>query len=776
MESFVFDPLLPAPLLAALWVLAALAALAYVFWRPTRLPLSKRLALGALHLLPCAGLIVLLYRPSIVTITGSSGGKPVLSVFVDSSASMATDDTESGTDRFRQAVTSIKEHLPAWTKDFEVRLHVFDGAPRSVADAAELERVPPNGSSTDLAAAVQAGIAENPKPAIALLISDGIHNASSDLQAAARSARAAGVPFFTCAIGSDVAVKDIGVVLSGSEELAFVGQKMRIPVTITQTGFDNTTVEAELQREGKIVDKKSVRFEKGAAEVSTEFTVSHDSAGLFVYEIVVPPRKNEAVTSNNRRRMSLRVVNERIAILFLEGKPYWDSKFLVRVLRRDPNVLLTTALQIRGDKVIYEPPNSDDEANAKAAPAASPAPSGKPPELPRDPVRPLEDRAFLGGFQVVMLGRDADAFLTPAAIENLREWVARSGGHLVCTRGRPVQETTLTPPLAALLPVAWKTDAEKHLQVKLTERGRALALFEAAAASNPDARPQDTDPSIALKSLPSLVTATSVDKERTLTVVLARGEDNSGQPMAILSVQNYGAGKSVVMEGQGMWRWGFRPPDDTLHGEDVFHAFWTNMIRWLAGSNEFLPSQNIVLRPGKPLYQPGERPVLYVLRREAKEAAQGPALTQPRSYRIDINGGVEGKPPASTQVIAQPVPREANMFQAELDPLDEGQYTARLVDTTPAVDAAFEVLPPLRERLDLRARPDLLQELSALTDARALDIKEFSTLGTLYRDFVKQHKPGSETKRPAWDQPWILGLFLAGFGLAWWTRRKWGAI
>jgi hypothetical protein len=349
METFVFDPLLPAPLLAALWVLAALAALVYVFWRPTRLPLVRRMALGALHALPMAGLIVLLYRPSIVTIAGSSGGKPVLSVFVDSSASMATDDAESGTDRFKLAVAAIKERLPAWSKDFDVRLHVFDGAARSVADAAELERAPVNGSSTDLAAAVQAGIAENPKAAMALLISDGIHNAPSDLQFAARSARAAGVPFFTCAVGSDVAVKDIGVVLGGSEELAFIGQKMRIPATITQTGFDNSLVDVELQREGKVVEKKSVRFEKGAAEVSTEFTVAHDSAGLFVYEIVVPPRKNEAVTSNNRRRMSLRVVNERIAILFLEGKPYWDSKFLVRVLRRDPNVLLTTALQIRGD-------------------------------------------------------------------------------------------------------------------------------------------------------------------------------------------------------------------------------------------------------------------------------------------------------------------------------------------------------------------------------------------------------------------------------------------
>jgi hypothetical protein len=477
--------------------------------------------------------------------------------------------------------------------------------------------------------------------------------------------------------------------------------------------------------------------------------------------------------------------------LFLEGKPYWDSKFLVRVLRRDPNVLLTTALQIRAGKVLYEPPSAPAETPQKKpretvpaiVPVASPAPSAPAkPELPRDPARPLEDRAFLAGFQAVMLGRDTDAFLTPAAVENLREWVARSGGHLICTRGRPVHETTLAPALSALLPVAWRSDTEKHLQVKLTERGRALALFEAGAA---EASAPPGDPAIVVKSLPALVTATSIDKERSLTVVLARGEDQKGQPMAVLSVQNYGTGKAVVMEGQGMWRWGFRPPDDSLHGEEVFRSFWSNTIRWLAGSNDFLPSQNIVLRPDKPLYQAGERPVLYVLRREAQDAppssssassARSTALAAPSQYRIDVTHMDGGKSQPPVTVVAQMVPRETNLFQAELETLAEGQYFARLSDVAPPTEAAFEILPPLKERLDLRARPDLLRELSKATDAAQLDIKELSTLRTLFRNFITQHKPGTESKRAAWDRPWVLALFLAWFGLTWLTRRRWGAI
>ena len=68
---------------------------------------------------------------------------------------------------------------------------------------------------------------------------------------------------------------------------------------------------------------------------------------------------------------------------------------------------------------------------------------------------------------------------------------------------------------------------------------------------------------------------------------------------------------------------------------------------------------------------------------------------------------------------------------------------------------------------------DLNQQL---TDGKTLDIKELANLGTFYREFVRQHRPGSELKRPAWDRPWILGLFFAWFVVTWWTRRRWGAI
>src|SRR5207244_1068682 len=139
------------------------------------------------------------------------------------------------------------------------------------------------------------------------------------------------------------------------------------------------------------------------------------------------------------------------------------------------------------------------------------------------------------------------------SVENLRDWISNSGGHLICTRGRPAAEKNLAASFASILPVAWKSDSEKQLRMKLTERGRSLGIFDPLKQGD-----NSKDPDMILNLLPSLVTATVIERERALAVVLARvQDDNAKEPMAVLSMQTYGAGKTVVMEGQGMWRWAF---------------------------------------------------------------------------------------------------------------------------------------------------------------------------------------------------------------------------
>ena len=74
------------------------------------------------------------------------------------------------------------------------------------------------------------------------------------------------------------------------------------------------------------------------------FELSQETPGLFSYELRVTPLQSEATLMDNRAPLLLRVLDRKIKILLVEGKPYWDTKFLVRRLAADPAVELTSVI------------------------------------------------------------------------------------------------------------------------------------------------------------------------------------------------------------------------------------------------------------------------------------------------------------------------------------------------------------------------------------------------------------------------------------------------
>src|SRR5205823_10052581 len=112
------------------------------------------------------------------------------------------------------------------------------------------------------------------------------------------------------------------------------------------------------------------------------------------------------------------------------------------------------------------------------------------PAAPREPreewqvlTAPPDFLASGGGlrtYQVIVLGRDTEVFLDDAVLARLREWLARDGGCLVCSRGQPAAQVSQR--LAALLPVRWAPAREARFGINLTERGRDLGWFPPGAA------------------------------------------------------------------------------------------------------------------------------------------------------------------------------------------------------------------------------------------------------------------------------------------------------
>ena len=84
----------------------------------------------------------------------------------------------------------------------------------------------------------------------------------------------------------------------------------------------------------------------------------------------------------------------------------------------------------------------------------------------------LADADALSSYQVVVLGRNTEVFLTDDALANLRKWLVESEGSLVCFRGPPASQ--IGQRLGELMPVRWTPAAETHYSVQLTGTAQAL--------------------------------------------------------------------------------------------------------------------------------------------------------------------------------------------------------------------------------------------------------------------------------------------------------------
>ena len=229
--------------------------------------------------------------------------------------------------------------------------------------------------------------------------------------------------------------------------------------------------------------------------VEEVFYVSHKSSGLYRYEVRADALPGEVTTVNNTAPLLLRVVDQPIRVLLLEGKPYWDTKFLVRTLSADPSIELTSVVQLAEGRLLRR---------KIAAPAAGDEKSQPGTDTPRRPriradagKRPAtavaagdrRSRAMghrKGRRQVPLRRRrpghvsNRDPRPQRRSVFDRRRpgeaaEVAREGeGSLVCFRGPPASQ--ISQRLGELMPMRWTPAAESRFHVAIDRRRPGVAM------------------------------------------------------------------------------------------------------------------------------------------------------------------------------------------------------------------------------------------------------------------------------------------------------------
>ena len=126
---------------------------------------------------------------------------------------------------------------------------------------------------------------------------------------------------------------------------AFLKNRIKLPVSIGQQGFEGRTVRVTLSLGSEVIDSKDVRLNEGVHLV--ELSLFPEKMGEESYRVSIDPQDGELSLLNNEVVIKVRTVRDKIRILHVGGKPNADLKTWRAFLTRQPDIDLVSFYILR---------------------------------------------------------------------------------------------------------------------------------------------------------------------------------------------------------------------------------------------------------------------------------------------------------------------------------------------------------------------------------------------------------------------------------------------
>jgi hypothetical protein len=727
-----------------LLVVASAAGLALLIRSrlPQAAPNISKWRAGAVWLLQSlliATVLVLLWQPAI-TVAELAPQQNVIAVVLDDSRSMAIADSDGKVTREAAAEKALEDGvLAGLQKKFQVRLYRLDSRVTRAAAPAEIQPTAPATHINEGLRQLVTDTSDLPVGAVVLL-SDGSENSldgSGDLDLetihALRNRR---LPVHTVGFGKEQAAHDVELNDVRVTSRAMAGSRVPATVTFHQRGYAGSKAILAIRDGDKTLDSREITLgADGLTQVETVF-FSPGDAGVKSLRFSLGPLANEENPANNAVTRLLGVTDDKRRILYVEGEPRWEYKFIRRAEDDDKIVQVASMLRTTENK-IYRQGISD------------------PKELENGfPVRP-ED---LFGYQGIIVGSVEAGYFTPLQQELLREFVDRRGGGLLFLGGRFALGdggwggSSLVDLLPTYLPNSKSTFHRDPATVELT----------AAGSDSPITRLMD-DP------------AKNVDRWKKLTYLMDYQDAGTAKPGAavliqmtgarklpLLVTQNYGRGRSAVMATSGTWRWQMSQP----LGDPAHDLFWQQLLRWLVLDS---PGQVVVTAANHTLMDDGHIELSANVRDKEYMPAPDAKVT---AHLIGPNG-------ISVLLDMTPAADKPGVFHAAWTADKPGSYLAEVTaqkgseqlgsDTFP-----FERIDGVAENFHTLQNRELLEKLATETGGRYWKADELSRLPSE----ISYSDAGISTRdiKELWNMPAVFLWLLLLMAAEWLLRRKWGVV
>jgi uncharacterized membrane protein len=577
--------------------------------------LRDRLVLTALRMAALALVLFCLFRPTLI-VRAAVPQQNVVAVLLDDSRSMQIPDW-AGQPRgefIKQQFGGPESPLiKALSDRFLLRVFRFSSTAGRLESMDDLSF---NGSQTRLGAALNGAreeLAGLPVSGV-VLVSDGADTSAASLSDALLGMKAEKLPVYTVGVGSAQLPRDVQIDRVTTPRAVLKDASLLLDVVVTQSGYSGRTVTVDVEDEGRIVGSEQVRLPADGSPAAVRVRAAASEAGPRLFKFRVAPQADEVVTQNNVREAVIQVRDVREKILYFEGEPRFEMKFIRRAVADDKNLSLVVLQRTADNKFLRLGVEGPDELFA-----------GFP-----------KTREELFTYRAIILGSIEAGAFSGDQLQMIADFVDRRGGGLLMLGGaRAFAEGGYGgTPVAEALPLAIdpRTRASEpsdlaRLVLAPTRSGEThaaaqIAATEAASAARWRDLPQVTSVNAALPPKPA-------------ATVLLTGTDERGRSQPVLTWHQYGRGKAVALTLQDTWQWQMHA---SISLEDQTHEnFWRQMLRWLVdGVPGMVEARTTTDRvePGEPVTV--EATIVDKTYGELNDASVTARITRPNGTTTDV--------------------------------------------------------------------------------------------------------------------------------------------
>ncbi|HET6882864.1 MAG TPA: hypothetical protein VFI31_22035 [Pirellulales bacterium] len=553
-----------------------------------------------------------------------------------------------------------------------------------------------------------------------VVFSDGQNTGGRSPVEMAQAAREAGAPLFAVPPGSGAPVRDIGIVDVFAPDSVKTEDTVKIAATLEVQGYPEQAVKVVLLEDGKTepIDSKELVLRRSEQQhVELSFTAPKQAGAKTLTVKLLPAAElPEDIKDNNTDEVLIRVSDEDLKVLYVEGLPRWDFRFLKNAIRRDQGL---SGLGLKGG-IVQGTAAGGSSSTSSPPPVATPTVTTTSDEKPDPDIvleaevrrRPATERNVLpqaadelAKYHTIILGDVSPALADRGFLKALAEAVREHGVGLIVEAGPNAMPFSFEQDFLDLLPVkvrrkaGMEAQAYKPFKLELTPDG---ALHETMRLFDDAGRNQNV-----WEKMPPFYWCAAVERPAPSATVLALNASVEGRYGKLPLVAHHfaGQGKVLFVGTDSTWLWRQNV------GDRFYYKFWGQAIRFVARRTDEQKKKSWVeVRPVRA--RPGETAQIELM---AIKPDGAPRTDPTVTLRVER----EGAPTETVELAADK--GTLGHYTGKLMPRDTGNY--RLIYEPGGgekVEAQMHVRPSTEELRRPNVDRDALAQIGKLIEPKDL--------------------------------------------------------